>query len=1014
MNLSKCSDLPEHLHSKTFNPFSNVASTDLHLIQENFENLKSSCSYFSLPSALSKPQGSSHYQLSILHVNARSLCSDEKFDAFQLFLHKSQCTWQVICVSETWLSNHMVSSRQIPGFKGYFRNREDRSGGGVALYINEQHITHSSVVPEVGELKCTQSLFIKCQISSSATCIVGVIYRPPDLNSTIFMNELVDCFEQLSAANKTTFIAGDFNFDLFNIDADCSSLDFFNTFASYGYWPTIFKTTRISDNKLSLLDNIFCNNLEIVVSSGVIYDDLSDHFPIFTCCATQTHASRSEVCKSIFDQKKIGNLNEYLAAQMQNFSNITDANIAAYHLTAAYSSGIDMFSYKVKYTRKTKAVKPWISSAILVSINTRTRLFKEKTRNPTSHNKLAYIRHRNCLNTILREAKKKYFQEQLIRNKSNSKKMWELLKSCYRGNHCHTALPETFIDESGVHLNDKNEIAESLNKYFISVGEKLKEQIPGCDIDPLEYLTRQHTEPLINFEPTNPAELNSIINDLKNVGPGIDKISSSIFKKTYSSIINHLVHFVNLCLQSGTFPENMKLAIVRPVFKAGDQKLFSNYRPISILPFISKILEKVIHKRVMGYLMQNNLLSNAQFGFRKSLSTYMPVLLLQEIISKAFEKGKLAVTLYIDLKKAFDTVDHDILIGKCSKYGITGTALDLLKSYLANRKQCVEYSGVRSGLENVAVGVPQGSILGPLLFLIYINDLPNVCKKSHCLLYADDTALIFESTSVPELQLHLDQELPTICQWLQANKLSLNTKKTVYQIFNKKQVPVNLFVTLNGKSIQAVEKAKYLGMVIDPGLKWNFHIDNLAIIISRNIGLISRARFFLDKHSLTLLYNSLVLPYINYCCLVWGFTFPTYLHKIEVLQKRAVRIIDNQSRLAHTDPIFQHLKLLKVKDIAKQQLLILMHRKIVSQIPSQLDSIFVPIGSISIITRNKQHFLEPFTEKLYRTRVASWIGPRLWNVVISSQLTLVEVRALSKAEIKRISKEYFISEYSQQ
>ena len=227
MNLSKCSDLPEHLHSKTFNPFSNVASTDLHLIQENFENLKSSCSYFSLPSALSKPQGSSHYQLSILHVNARSLCSDEKFDAFQLFLHKSQCTWQVICVSETWLSNHMVSSRQIPGFKGYFQNREDRGGGGVALYINEQHVTHSSVVPEVGELKCTQSLFIECQISSSATCIVGVIYRPPDLNSTIFMNELVDCFEQLSAANKTTFIAGDFNFDLFNIDADCSSLDFF-------------------------------------------------------------------------------------------------------------------------------------------------------------------------------------------------------------------------------------------------------------------------------------------------------------------------------------------------------------------------------------------------------------------------------------------------------------------------------------------------------------------------------------------------------------------------------------------------------------------------------------------------------------------------------------------------------------------------------------------------------------------------------------------------------------------
>ena len=337
-----------------------------------------------------------------------------------------------------------------------------------------------------------------------------------------------------------------------------------------------------------------------------------------------------------------------------------------------------------------------------------------------------------------------------------------------------------------------------------------------------------------------------------------------------------------------------------------------------------------------------------------------------------------------------------------------GCSLELLKSYLTNRQQCVEYNGFRSHIKNVSIGVPQGSILGPLLFLIYINDLPNVCNKSNCLLYADDTALIFESANANELQSLLDQELPNICRWLQSNKLSLNTKKTVYQIYNNTRVPLNLDLKLNGDPIQAVEKVKYLGMIIDTSLKWNYHIDHLTLVISRNIGIMNRSKLFLDKQSLLLLYNSLVLPYINYCCLVWGFTFPTYLHKIELLQKRAVRIIDNQHRLAHTDPIFLHLKLLKVNDIAKQQLIILMHRKLVSFIPPQLDYMFALIDPTNIITRNRQHFLEPFTEKLYRTRVATWIGPRIWNTVISSLFVLNDVYDLSKSRLKKITKEYFL------
>ena len=1011
MNLSQCFEVPESLNSKVFNPFTNVASPDLQFVQEHFESLKTNCNYFSLPSANNNSPNPHSCKLNILHVNARSICSNDRFEEFLLFISRSACTWQAICVSESWLSDHLVSSRQIPGFIGYFNNRKERTGGGVALYINEHYVRNSNLA-DIDTLKCTESLFVEIQISSSLKCIIGVIYKPPDLNNNQFFDEFTNALEQLNNKNKTAFLVGDFNLDLFNISSDNASLEFFNILASYGFLPTIFKSTRISDGRWSLIDNIFCNNIELVTSSGIIYEDISDHLPIFVCCSLQLKARSSEVENKIFDKNKIENLKEYLTNELNNFSDITDPDEAAYRVLTAYTKGIEMFSYKVKYTRKNKNLKPWISSGILASINRRNYLFREKNKHPTSQNKTAYIRHRNCLNTVIREAKKAYFQQQLALNKNNSKKIWQLLRSCATGNSPKHELPNNFVNEDGIQLCDKNEVAAAFNEYFISVGEKLRNEISEGISNPLDHVATHNSSMLNDFEPTNHEELCSTINDMKNVGAGIDNINANIFKLTYTAITDQLVHLVNICLQNGVFPESMKVAIVKPVFKGGNKKIFTNYRPISILPYISKLVEKIIHKRIMTFLNDNNILSNNQFGFQKSLSTFMPILLLQETITKAFENGNIAAALFIDLKKAFDTVDHDILIGKCSRYGITGSALQLLQSYLTKRQQCVEFKDVRSPTGIVNVGVPQGSILGPLLFLIYINDLPNICKKSKCLLYADDTALIFESSNASELQNSLNQELPAICQWLQENKLSLNTRKTVYQIYSNSNTPVHIEVKLNGDLIQTAEKVKYLGMIIDPHLKWDYHIDHLAVTISRNIGIMNRAKFFLNENHLTLLYNALILPYINYCCLIWGFTFPTYLHKLELLQKRAVRIIVKQHRLAHTDPIFQHLKILKVKDIAKQQLIILLHRKINNRVPPQLDSMFIAFNHTDTRTRSRQHFSEPFTAKLYRTRVATWIGPRIWNSIVSPMLSFTDASHISKAHIKKMSKEYLLQNLS--
>jgi len=280
------------------------------------------------------------------------------------------------------------------------------------------------------------------------------------------------------------------------------------------------------------------------------------------------------------------------------------------------------------------------------------------------------------------------------------------------------------------------------------------------------------------------------------------------------------------------------------------------------------------------------------------------------------------------------------------------------------------------------------------------------------LLYADDTAIFFESEDISSLQLLITQESTHICKWLQINKLSLNTQKTAYQLYKNSNIGSDLTIQLNGVTIKEETEVKYLGIYIDANLKWSSHIDHLSLILSRNIGIINRSKYFLNKHSLLLLYNALVLPYISYCCIVWGFTYPTYINKIEILQKRVVRIIDNQHRLAHSDPIFKTLNILKVKDIARQQLITVIHKTFNGSLATELDALFIFANTPYITTRHRRHFNEIFTEKLYRTRVASWIGPRLWNSVITPHISEMDLRVTSKDRLKKFTKERFLMSYN--
>ena len=422
----------------------------------------------------------------------------------------------------------------------------------------------------------------------------------------------------------------------------------------------------------------------------------------------------------------------------------------------------------------------------------------------------------------------------------------------------------------------------------------------------------------IFFEAATETEVIAIVNSLcSGTAAGYDGIPTWSVNKFIGVISKPLTHIINLSLQSGIVPDQLKFARVIPLFKSGEDRLISNYRPISILPVFSKLFEKIVYKRLINYLDSNNILFKKQYGFRKNHSTSLALLDLVDKITSAIDEKKYTVGIFLDLSKAFDTVNHDILFDKLSFYGIRGLPLDWLKNYFLNRFQYVDYNGSSSFYNTIKCGVPQGSILGPLLFLIYINDICNALEFLEFILFADDTNLFLSHDDLSYLNTIINLELDKLSIWLQTNKLSVNTNKSNYIVFKSRQgrQPLDLNLEINKCSLNQVSEVVFLGVVLDEHLSWKSHISHLAWKISKSIGIIFKSNSCLPRFSLRLLYYSLVYPYLQYCVTVWGSTYPSNLNRIILLQKRVVRCINKDAYDAHTDPIFKELRILKFNDI---------------------------------------------------------------------------------------------------
>ena len=875
----------ENLNFDPFNFESILLNKNQDPDENLFQNFKS-CSYFNpteLKASLENiPDRNKSF--SIISFNIRSM--KKNFEEFRDFITELNYEFSVISLTETWCLDdpRNESLFKLNNYTSVHQAREDeRNGGGTCIFI------HNSLTFNKRSDLCVnnndiESLSIEIINKNSKNIIVNVTYRQPAGNINNFENFLKNILSSKKHNTKPIYLTGDFNLNLLDYKTSTKVKSYLNIIFSHSFIPLINKPTRISKNNATIIDHLLTNTfINKNYLTGIVKTDITDHFPVFLIIEMEMIKTKHE---DFVFKRQITDMN--LKKFKETLLNVDWSNVISYNdPNTAYNEFLKVFllHYETFFPMKKIKIKsknlasPWITKGIIKSSKRKQKLYEKFLKRKTPRNENNYKNYKRLFETIKHKSKTNYFKERLNKYQSNIKKTWDVIKEVIGSSKSNSqALPKRLI-VNNVEVLDKKTIAEHFNKYFVNVGPNLANLIPKPNRKFESFLSGNF--PILNETPLTDKELEIAFTNLKsNKSPGFDEISPNVIKFVFDELIIPIRHVFDLSLKKGIFPDKLKVARVTPIFKSGDDGLVNNYRPISVLSCFSKILERIMYNRLYSFLVENNILYDKQFGFQKEHSTEHAILQLTNQIFQSFSQDKFTLGVFIDLSKAFDTVDHNILLNKLSFYGVRNNSLKWFRSYLSNRKQYISTDQGNTDMEYITCGVPQGSILGPLLFLIFVNDL----KQSTLLdpiMFADDTNLFYSNENITSLFETVNRELGNINLWFQANKLSLNVIKTKYVFFHKPRkkmiIPLNLpILKINETEIKRVQSIKFLGVIIDENLTWKNHIELLENKIAKNIGVLFKASKLLNITCLKNIYFALIHSYINYANIAWASSYKIF------------------------------------------------------------------------------------------------------------------------------------------
>lgn len=905
--------------------------TTLDLIHEIDNSMNIEC--YSIPSPEECGKIISKHEVTLLHVNIRSM--QKNFEFFSVMLARLKISFDVIVLSECWINDSSII-KQIDGYTSYNTKKYINKSGGVIIYVNTKWSANVTE-PDIDE---ANGLVVEVP---KAFTVIGIYRSPSFTNPAAFINSL-ETYLKNHTSTSSLILTVDININILDSSTDENTSNYLNLMAEHGMISAINAPTHDK----SCIDHIFVRSKSLT-NSIICKTDLTDHAMVMAGINTQ-----SEKCPPLKRSRlKIDFEGLKKAIEQTDWSNVTNnesLNDAVLIFSNTLSELVNIHSKVVQISHSKFNINPWMTSGLIRCSKHKDKLHSQSRKYPNdATKKLIYTRYRNYYIALLRNLKAEYDNKELKKYKNVPKKLW---KSINHITHRHSKNNKTAHELTKIKDTTEDSLDEC-NKYFSSVGQVLANSILTQSNETQESLANNvkiKETPLnsLFISPTDEEEIKSLIMQLDpDSSPGLDNINNRMLKATCNVIAKPLEAIFNLSIRTGVFPQAWKSAAVVPIHKCGSKDLPNNFRPISLLGSISKLLERIVNKRLVSFLESNSLLMDRQFGFRQGRSTEDAVTLLTDIISAHLDNGRNCIGVFLDLAKAFDTVSIPILLKKLEAYGVRGSGLEWFTSYLTNRNQSVKIGDHVSSLRSIAFGVPQGSILGPTLFLLYINDIDTLpLQNADILCYADDTAVIFHGCSWPVVTEKAQDGMSQVLNWLNSNLLTLNTSKTKFMCFHKtaasnsheithikihsRQCLSSTDLTCKCGSIERVESLKYLGVIIDERLTFKEHMISMSKRVRKLLYVFKNLRDIDDGKIIKLVYYSLCQSIINYCILAWGCAAASTLIILERAQRGVLKVALKKPIRFPTTTLYEEAQVLSVRKLFYMRVAVSVHKKTIN------------------------------------------------------------------------------------
>lgn len=950
----------------------------------DYDNEPITTKFIHNPEQFNKYMESENSTFQIFHMNIRSI--SKNIDELCIFLNQLSVEFDIIILTETFqLSDPNIF--RIAGYRVLYNEGDLNKNDGIIMFVKE-NINYNYSIVELGDIK---ALNLKI-LNSNKHFTITAVYKSPSICPKIFNTKLLEYLEK-SEKTGIDIIAGDLNMDLLSNDDYVE--EYKNILSSFGFTSYINSVTR--PQKQTCLDHFFVNNkthgCESDIQSFIFEQSITDHYPTAITVRIENR-KEAKIQKKHKKYIRYEDLKSDLGHEAwDNVYQQNNVDTMANNFIETLKYYINKHTKTVKIKQKTgMPKKKWITQGILKSVNEKERLYKNVLNNPGDNElRERYNQYRNKLHKIIKKSKKDYCERTISQQKNTSKALWDCVNDA-----CNKTKLKTKIDkielENGDTTTDAFEIANKFNEYYSQLGQKLASEIPRPDNFSEKPIRFNNT---MFLYPTNELEVQREIKKLKpKKSPGEDNIRSETLKEISNQILAPLTYLINTCLDTGCFPDILKTGIIRPLHKSGSKLLIENYRPISLLSNIAKILERIIKTRIVKFFNKYEIISERQYGFREGKSTEDAIHKLTSFVYESLDKKIPMLSIFVDLSKAFDTVCHNRLLEKLEMYGLRGKSYKIIQSYLHNRTQRVDIEGTLSEPKTVTYGVPQGTVLGPLLFTTYINNLLALNTIGDILSFADDTVICYRSDSWANLKENAERDFSKIQKWFQLNKLTLNCEKTKYLPFTSyannlpNMGPLN--IGLNSQ-IPEAQSVKYLGIIVDRHLRWDLQIKNIAKKIRGLLYKFKYLKDFLSLQHLKTLYFALVQSQLSYGIIGWGGVNDCYLENLNVLQKWILKIIYEKEISFPSDRLFKEATVFDIRQIFCQHIIMDIYKNKISIEPIQH----------AYHTRNKENnLLMPRCGKTIGQRSCDYLGPRIYNI-LPQELRNINCFIRFKSKVKK-------------